>query len=441
MENVTIGLIWESFVGEEDSRVDFFMPEILGRPYEFYKRARIQEPVYKLSYGSRTVWMVLPYDLVKRACEHPELFSNDVGAFITEGSGTNPQVTEILANGPFGPVTTTVLLASDDPLHKRYRSLVNTAFSPPRVAKLTEAIDRLVDELIDGFIERGECNFTNQFAVPLPIYFTAQILGFERNLNSKIREWSDAALTLVGKMGSPQEEVDAAKLVVEFQHELLKHIRSRRKTPLEDLTSYLVQAEVPGEAPLSDAEIVPLLYEIMIAGNETTRNTMIGAMVLLHQHPEQLQALRENSALAANAVDELLRFITPLSALWRRATRDQEFGGASIKAGEFVLLRFESANHDEKQFADPDRFDIGRANARTHLAFGFGLHHCLGHALARRQLVLTLPKLAKRLRNSRLDLQKSDLERKPSLIMHALGDVHLKFDPASKSVLTKAVVA
>jgi cytochrome P450 len=427
-------------MGEEDSRVNFFTPEMLDHPYEFYRRARLQEPVYKISYGNRTVWMVLPHELVKLACAHPELFSNDVGAFITEGSGTNAQVMEILANGPFGPVTTTVLLASDDPLHKRYRSLVNTAFSAPRVAKLTEAIDRLVDELIDGFIESGECNFTNQFAVPLPIYFTAQILGFDRSLHSKIREWSDAMLTLVGKMASPQEEVDAARLVVEFQHELLKHIRRRRTAPLEDLTSYLVQAEVPGEAPLSDAEIVPLLFEIMIAGNETTRNSMVGAMVLLHQHPEQLHALRENPALVGNAVEELLRFITPLSALWRRSTCDQEFGGTSIKAGEFVLLRFESANHDERQFADPDRLDIGRANARTHLAFGFGVHHCLGHALARRQLVVTLPKLANRLRNSRLDLERSDLKRKPNLIMHALGDVHLKFDPAPKSVLAEAVV-
>jgi cytochrome P450 len=428
-------------MGAEDTRINFFMSQVLVDPFDSYRRARLSEPVYKLSYGDHTVWVVLTYELVKRACEHPELFSSDIGAFAAEGSGTNSEVTEILANGPFGPVTQTVLLVSDDPLHKRYRSLVNMAFSPPRVAKLSEAIDRLVDELIDGFIESGECDFTNQFAVPLPIYFTAQILGFDRSLNPKIRQWSDAALTLVGKMANPQEEVEAARLVVEFQYELLRHARDRRVAPREDLTSYLVQAEIPGEQPLSDVELVPLLYEIMIAGNETTRNTMIGAMVLLHQHPEQFEALRADAVLAANTIDEILRFITPLSALWRRAACDQEFGGAHIKAGELVQLRFESANHDEAQFSDPDRFDIRRQNARSHLAFGYGLHHCLGHALARRQLVLTIPKLAQRLRNSRLDLEKSDLARKPSLIMHAVGDVHLKFDPAPRSRDGRGVMA
>jgi cytochrome P450 len=418
--------------------VDFFSPKVLADPYSFYDRVRADRPVHKLSYGGKTVWMVTTYDLTKFAFGHPELFSNDVGAFIAEGSGAHTEVQDILANGPFGPITQTVLLVSDEPTHKRYRSLVNTAFAPPRIAKLGEVIDQMIDELIDGFVERGACNFTTEFAVPLPIHFTAQILGLDKSSYGAVREWSDATLVLVGKMGTKDEEIAAAHTLVEAQNVLLDLVRRRRVDPREDLATYLVRAESEGEEPLRDEELVPLLFEMLVAGNETTRNTLIGGMVLLHQHPEQLEILRQDPSLTASAVEEILRYYTPLSGMWRRVTRDLEFGRAKMEAGDLVMLRLEAANRDETQFPAANFFDIRRSNARTHLSFGYGLHHCLGNALARRQINLAVPKLLSRLRNSRLDAEKSDLERKPSLIMHALGDVHLTFDSASKLALVPA---
>jgi cytochrome P450 len=205
-------------------------------------------------------------------------------------------------------------------------------------------------------------------------------------------------------------------------------VRARRAEPRDDLISNLVNVRLDGLEPLTDVEAAALTFEISVAGNETTRNTLMSGLVQLLRHPDQLEALRDDPSLTANAVEELLRYETPATSMWRIATRDTELGGFAIPAGAELLLRYDAANRDPAKFADPDAFDIRRKNARTHVAFGApGVHRCLGQMLARKELAIALPKLLNRLRNIRI-VGDSDTAYWPGLMHRGIGSLHIAFD-------------
>jgi cytochrome P450 len=185
--------------------------------------------------------------------------------------------------------------------------------------------------------------------------------------------------------------------------------------------------------PLTDAEIAPITFEIAVAGNETTRNTLMSGIVRLINHPDQMQALKDDPSLAANAVEELLRYETPATSMWRVATRDAVLGDVTIPQGSEVLLRFDAGNRDPARFEDPDRFDIRRKNARMHLAFGApGVHRCLGQMLARKEMVIAFPRLLNRLHNLRIVAEGSDINYWPGLLHRGIGAVRIAFDPGQR---------
>ena len=416
---------------DTDMLHDFSDPATLAYPHDLLATLRATQPVCPvLVPGGAVVHMVTSAELVDEVTKRTEDFSSKFAHLLVSGESPNPEVNRILSVEP-APVG--LLLTSDDPEHKRYRALVNKVFAQGRVANLAPTIEQIVDDLIDGMVAKGEADFVNDFAVLLPTYVIADILGLERKDWPLVRRWSDSVIRIVSRMGTPEEEVAAAHDVVAFQRFIREAIADRRKEPRDDLISNLVNVRVDGLEPLTDWEAAGLTFEISVAGNETTRNTLMSGMVQLIHHPDQMAALREDPSLTANAVEELLRYETPASSMWRIAACDTELGGVPIPAGTELLLRYDAVNRDPARFADPDMFDIGRHNARNHAAFGApGVHRCLGQMLARKELIIAIPKLLGRLQNIRI-LKGSDTSYWPGLLHRGIGSLRIGFDGLPKA--------
>lgn len=405
----------------------FYDRDTLADPFPMMARMRADTPITRTTDpAGRDIWIVTDIKLIEQVARRTEDFSNRFGHLLMAGGGADPEVASILASEP---LEATLLLTTDDPDHKRYRALVNAVFATGRVAHMEDTIARLIDELIDDFVEDGTVDFVDRFAVLLPTYIIADILGLPRDKYDKVKLWSDAVITVVGRMGTTEQERDAARLMVEFRRYIKDMVAARRIDPRDDLISNLVTVRIDGVPPLTDDEAAALAFETSVAGNETTRNTLMSGMVQLLRHPDQLQALIDDPTLIDNAVEEILRYETPASSMWRIARHDTELGGVAIPAGATLLLRYDGGNRDPQRFEAPDRFDIRRKNARTHISFGApSMHRCLGQMLARKELALAFPRLLARLRNVRIGAG-SQTDYLPSLLFHCIGGLTLDFDP------------
>jgi cytochrome P450 len=402
---------------------------VLANPFPVMAEMRREQPVAKtIDPTGRVIYVVSKLALIEQVATSLYDFSNDFGHLFMAGN-QHPEVAEILAQEP---LRATLLLATDDPDHKRYRSLVNIVFASGRVSRLAPVIEALADELIDGFVERGKCDFVSEFAVLFPAYIIADILGLPRDQYDKVQQWSDAVITIVGRTGAKSDEIRAAREIVEFRRYMREAVAARRIEPKDDLISNLVSVRLDGVQPFNDIEATALAFEIAVAGNETTRNTLMSGLVQLLRHPDQMRSLIEDPTLIDNAVEEILRYETPASSMWRIARRDLVLEGVAIPAGATVLLRYDGGNRDPERFEDPDRFDIRRRNARMHITFGApSVHRCLGQMLARKELAIAFARLLSRLRNLRVDAA-SETAYLPSLMFHCIGKLNLAFDPGQR---------
>jgi cytochrome P450 len=414
--------------------MNFLDPKTMADPFAFYQWARVNSPVVKVVRGGglSDIYLVTTRALIQEVTQNTADYSNLISHLLFEGIGHNPEADKLLAEQSWKQPGS--LLTTDDPAHKRYRSLVNGVFTGVRVAKWTPAMERITDELIDSFVGKGECNFVQEFAIHLPTYVISDILGFERKNFDKVTAWSDAIIRRVSRIGSKDEEIQATRMIIEMEQFIDAEIAKRHANPGDDLISALIQVRVEGEAPLTDAEIGPQVREMTVAGNETTRNTLMSGIVRLLKNPDQLQALIADESLIGNAVEELLRYEVPASSLWRVTTRDVELAGVKIPKDAAINLRFDSANRDETIFENPEKFDIFRKNARDHFSFGApGIHRCLGQMLARKELCIAIPKLLRRLKNLRLVAEKSDVNYWPGILHRGIGTVYLAFDPGPRA--------
>jgi cytochrome P450 len=405
-------------------------PAVLAYPHTYYQTLRETEPVHRMVNGrGEPIYLVTSAALLEEVTKRTDDFSSRFAHLLMSTDMDNPEAIAWLMKAP---EATGLLLTNDDPEHARHRALVNAAFAHGRVTRMESIIQDLVTELIDGFVERGRCDFVNEFAVLLPAFLIADILGLDRKDFMRLREWSDCIIRLASRMVSHEEETADAKSIAEFAEFMRNLVRSRRADPRDDLISNLVTERLDGVEPLTDDEATRLSIEIAVAGNETTRNTLMSGMAQLLRHPDQMQALLDDPALIANAVEELLRYETPASSIWRVAARDTELGGVALPKGAAVLLRLDAANRDPAKFADPESFDIRRKNARAHVAFGApGIHRCLGQMLARKELAIAFPQLLKRLPNLRVG-EGSDTDYWPGLLHRGIKSLHLEFDPGSR---------
>jgi len=376
---------------------NIFAPETLLDPFDYYRA--VHEAGIGIEYleGMNT-YVVYSYDLCSEAASNPEVFSNDFTALM--GREAEEEIKAILAEGwPDVPT----LLTADHPVHTRNRKLVNLAFSAPRVNAIEADMRAKSIELIEAFADRGACEFVEEFAVPLPVAMIAGQIGLEDD-PKRVKAWSDAAVDRFSQMIDLERKKECARSLVEFQHYIKGLIDERRAHGGNDLLTDLVEARVEGETPLTDPEIMSLMQQFMVAGNETTTSTLAGGLLQLIRNPEQMAKARaaaggRDPKLIMNLVEEALRYETPTAGMWRIVRKDTELGGMKIPAGAVMQLRYAAANRDPKKFPDPDRFDIERANARAHLSFGKGPHMCVGNMLSRKEMLVAFDELLERLDN------------------------------------------
>ncbi|WP_448582550.1 cytochrome P450 [Thermaurantiacus sp.] len=373
-----------------------FAPEVLADPWDFYREVHATAPVFQVP--GMPITYVASYDALVDVLGRVEDFSNDFGDALSGARASDPEVKAILDTG--WPAVDT-LLTADPPVHTRFRKLVNLAFSMKRVDSIEGKIRDIAVELIEAMLakaDRGEVvDFVADFAVPLPVAVIASEIGMESSTDiATVKRWSDAFADRLGRMIPREREVECAREVVEYQHHAKTLIDARRERPTDDLLNDLVHASVDGENPLSDAEIMSILQQLMVAGNETTTSTLAGGLVMLINNPAELAKVRADKSLIPNMVEEMLRLESPTSGLFRVVKRDTEVAGVPVKAGTMLMVRFAAANRDPTRYPDPDRFDVTRANAKTHLAFGRGIHMCVGNMLSRRELVVAFQELLDR---------------------------------------------
>jgi cytochrome P450 family 142 subfamily A polypeptide 1 len=292
------------------------------------------------------------------------------------------------------------MINMDDPGHLMRRKLINSGFTRKRVQDKADSINDLCDVLIDAICERGECDFVRDLAAPLPMAVIGDMLGVLPGDRNDLLKWSD---DMVSALTSTVTDELVAKVVESFTaywafiHDMMA---DRRARPQDDLVSALVHAEIDGRR-FTDEELAHEILLILIGGDETTRHTLSGGTEQLLRHREQWTTVVEDPTLIACAVEEMLRWTSPVKNMNRTATSDVDFHGAGIRAGQKCLLLFESANFDEAVFADPDVFDF-RRTPNNHVAFGFGTHFCLGNQLARLELSAMTRRLGERLPDLRL---------------------------------------
>lgn len=399
----------------------FSDPEVMQDPYPFYQWAHANSPV--VDFKEMNMKIIMSYELCNEAVGRTEDFSNGFAVALAGARSENPEVVEILEKG--WPAIDT-LLTADPPVHTRYRKLVNLAFSMPRVNALEQGIREKINGLIDKFIDKGECEFVEEFCVPLPVQLICEQLGFGPSEEADVKRWSDAFADRLGQMISEEREMECAHEVVEFQKAVKVKIDQRRANPTDDLLSDIVNARLDGEKPLDDAEILSIAQQLMVAGNETTTHAIAGGLVHLINNPDQAQKLRENPKLIGNAVEEVLRLDTPTAGMWRIVTRDCSLGKHEFKGGSVIMLRFAAANRDPAKFPNPDIFDVERKNARAHMAFGKGPHMCVGNMLSRKEMACAFEILLSRLDDIRI-ADGAKLEVAPNLLLRGFNNVPITF--------------
>jgi len=409
-------------MGKSVTDFDFFDPEVIESPYEFYQVLREQAPVYQLP--GTDIFMVSRLEDIKQTAKDTATFSSDF-MHVLKGPEPCPEAAEIYASG-IEPVDT--LLTMDPPRHKVYRSLINKVFSAKRVEKMHDYIEQIADELIDDFIDKGECEFVRDFATPLPVYVIADQLGVPRADLRKIKSWSDAFASRLGGMASPDEEVENARLIVEYQRYMERVIEDRRASPRDDMISDLVNTPIDGGRLMNLQEAVSMIEQLLVAGNETTTSALSGGVLSLIQLSDQLQKMLDDPAIINNAVEEILRLESPSAGLWRVVTRDTEIRGVAIPKDSLVMLRYAAGNRDERVFDEPEAMDVCRHNANDHLAFGQGTHFCPGAMLARKEMQVAFTKLLQRLTNIRLVEGKNDLTHWPNVVLRGLKSLTISFD-------------
>jgi cytochrome P450 family 142 subfamily A polypeptide 1 len=340
---------------------------------------RANDPVHHDA--ANDIWGITRYEHVREVSKDPATFSSAGG--IRPGPGGTPMMIEL-----------------DDPAHWARRKLVNKGFTPQRGRDVEPAVTAIVDRLIDAVVDRGRCDLVWDLAAWLPLAVIGDALGVDQGDHPTLLRWSD---DLMRGQGATDDESILKMLgaFAEWQDYIAGVIADRRLAARDDLISVLVHAELDGDR-LDDESLVFDTLLILIGGDETTRHVITGGAYQLLVEPERWQRVRDDRSLLGPAIEEMLRWVSPIKNMCRIATRDVEFHGKSIRQGQKLMLLYPSANRDEDVFADPDTFDLTRT-PNEHVAFGFGPHFCLGAALARLELRVIFERLLDRLPDLRLD--------------------------------------
>jgi cytochrome P450 family 142 subfamily A polypeptide 1 len=379
-------------------------------PHQAYAWMRANAPVYFDETGG--VWGIANHADVKAISKQPERFSNSGG--IRPDAGAMPMMIDM-----------------DDPAHWSRRKLVNRGFTPRRVRDSEPAVRAACTEILDAVCERGEADLVRDIAAPLPMIMIGDALGVAPEDRADLLRWSDDMVTSQSGGADDEAFIRAGEAFAAYQHYATRIIAERRAEPRDDLMSILVDAEVDGDR-LSDEEIIWESLLILVGGDETTRHVISEGVLALLRNPDQLADLRADPALLPGAVEEFLRWVTPIKNMCRTVMADTTFGGQRLLAGQKLMLLYHSANFDESVFDNPMRFDI-RRSPNDHVAFGFGSHFCLGNSLARLEIRVMLEELLTRLPDLRLTDPDATVPFRPATFITGPEHIPVTFTPSARS--------
>jgi cytochrome P450 len=403
--------------------ISFVDPDVQRCPFEAYAKVHEHGPVY---YDPTCdMYIVVGYDEIRRAAVDASLFSSITGKLLVKNAPYQAKVDAIYRENGFQPINT--LVVADPPLHTFHRRLVDKLFTPVKVRRMEEYLQSIIDEMIEEFIDRGEVEFFSEMAMKVPTYVIADQLGFPRKDFGIFKRWSDAVIQEGDPNNGEERQIELTRTICELQQYIARAAAGYREKPADCLLSDLVRAEDNGRR-LSTVEIVSMVLQILVAGNDTTTSAMTSTMLKLVQTPGLEDQLREHPEKLANFVEEVLRLESPIQGLYRRATRDTKIGDEPIPEGSTIVLRFGAGNRDPREFPCPDQMDIGRKNARANLTFGSGVHYCVGNQLARGEIRLTFATLLKRLRNFRLARGEAGTSRLSHFFGYGLIRLKIAFD-------------
>ncbi|MEU8900291.1 cytochrome P450 [Nocardia sp. NPDC048505] len=399
-------------------------PQTLQCPHPWHRALRAAAPVHFVP--SRGMWFVTSRDLVAKALADHATFSSAFGLpQMPIPDSIKAEVEQIQAEG-WPPVPT--LLTADPPEHHYYRRMLAKAFTPRFIAQLEPEIRAIAAELVAAVPDGEPFEVVRGFAAPLPLRVIARVLNVPDDRIDDFKRWSDQFTATVGGQLDDAGLLEQARNMVEFQKYFAAQLDDRRADPRADLLSGLVTAHRMDDAdePLDTGAILNIIVQLLIAGNETSTKLISGVLHELARAPEYWAQLRADPARSADLIEEGLRLLTPVQSMFRITKAEAKLGDYTIPAGQLVVLVFGSANRDEETFTRPDEFDPDRGNAKAHIAFGAGIHACLGAPLARLESRVALEALAARFPALRLDPD-NDFAYDPSFMLRGLHRLSLTF--------------
>lgn len=402
---------------ENHPQVDIVSPQFKADPFPFLASLRTSQPVYRTRLPDKTpVWLITRYEDVAALLKDERFVKNRRTAMTREQLRKMPWVPPM-----FRPLERN-MLDLDPPDHTRLRALVHKVFTPNLIGQMRDRIQILADDLLEGVARKGEMDLINDYALPLPMTIITEILGVPTSDRDKFHKWSKAVVSL----SSPHATLRVIPSVWMFIRYLRGFIKRRRLDPQDDLISALIEAEEAGDK-LSEDELLAMVFLLLIAGHETTVNLIGIGMLALMEHPDQMEKLRRNPALIKTAVEELLRYSSPVfMSTERYAREDSRIQGVTIPRGEMTLGVIGSANRDESVFENADEFSIAREPNR-HLSFGQGIHFCVGAPLARLEAQIAVNTLLRRMPDLKLSVAVDSLRWRPSMFLRGLEGLPASF--------------
>jgi cytochrome P450 len=406
------------------NRYDPFAPEMQQNPFPWYAALRESAPVWK--HPASGIVFVSRHSHVSEILADTTTYSSRFASQPTMGSSeVNRQIEAIMAEG-FPRVST--MLTEDPPLQTRYRKTVGKALSTRRILALEGKIRELTDEILETWPARGRVDVMNTLSIPLPIRVIGHFLCMKPEVFQHVKRWSDSSVAGLGAIITDEQRIQAARDVVELQKYWQSEFEARLANPNDDIISALTQAEFEDETGeerrLNMGEMISIIQQLMVAGNETTTKVINETFRMLLENPQWFPRLQAEPAIINGLVDEALRISTPNQGMFRFVTRDTELDGVKIPRGGMIWLMFGSANRDASVFPDPDKFDPLRPNLKESVAFGRGAHFCIGAPLARLELKVLFEQVAKRIASFALPAGYK-LVYEPSYILRGLAGLEL----------------
>lgn len=405
-------------------RYDPFAPEMQQDPYPWYAALRENAPVWK--HPASGIVLVSRHSEVSQILADTRTYSSRMASQPTPGSSeANARIEAIMKDG-FPRVST--MLTEDPPLQTRYRKTVGKALSTRRILALEAKVRELTDEILLGWPARGRVDVMNTLSIPLPIRVIGHFLCMKPEVFPHVKRWSDASVAGLGVRITDDERIEAARSVVEMQKYWQSELEPRMAAPNDDILSALTQAEFEDETGaerrLDMPEMISIIQQLMVAGNETTTKVINETFRLLFENPHWFARMQAEPAVTAAVVDEGLRLSSPNQGMFRFVMQDAVLGGVAIPKGGVIWLMFGSANRDAAIFPDPDKFDPARPNLKESVAFGRGAHFCIGAPLARLELRVLFEQVAKRIASFTLP-KGYGLTYEPSYILRGLAGLEL----------------